>query len=652
MPQERTRSRDFRRCLLHAPGRDVTALLALLPADGVEARPYEPARLRLADDQVAVLLLDPALREAAVSPPARGLGEGADRLGAVLEGDIPDDADPFWPPRIFASLPEGAAEEHLARAVRSLFRFLEERTVAARSTRELAQRNKDIEALNQVGIALAAETDPERLIPAILSRARALTQADAGTLYLLEDGDAPARLEFRAVQCDSARVSLPSGFVPLDSTSLAGHVARTGEVLRLDDAYGLPEGSAWTFNRSFDEAHGYRTRSVLVVPLRNTAGRILGALQLMNRKRRVVPDIGTTVVIHVETVPFDEDNERIALSLASQAAVALENARLTAHLRRLFEGFVEAAVTAIEQRDPTTSGHSHRVARLSCALAEAASRAPTGPYAAFRMGERERTVLRYAAVLHDFGKVGVREWILVKAKKLPPGRIEVLAERLEQARLSAAALVWETAARGGLPAERAAAAIGAECDALRRVWDSVVRADEPSVMVEDVASLIEEAAAVEYRGADGRRRLLLSETDRAYLSISKGSLDAEERREIESHVSQTFRFLSRIPWTPELRQVPELAYLHHEKLDGSGYPRGITAGDLPPQARIMTICDIYDALWAADRPYKKAVPCDRALAILEEEALRGAIDADLFRIFLEARIFETVAPGADPIPSA
>lgn len=641
---EKEPARKFQRRLLQCRGDLIEPLIALLPQEDILPVSFERSQLLLGPEDVAVILLDRNLHGEIANPPPAGIGEGADRVGVILIGDRSGAADPFWPPKVYFSLPENSPNHHLARAIRSVFRILEERTISARSRRTLADRTREIETLNQIGISLAAETDPSKLIDAILSRARELTQAEAGSLYLVEERDGQKCLCFRAAQNDAVRFSFEEHTIALDTSSLAGFVATRGQVLRLADVYELPPGASYTFNHSFDKAHGYRTRSMLVVPMKNSQGRVVGVLQLMNRRRRVIPDMATTAVIRMEKVPFDEQNEEIARSLASQAAVALENARLTEHLKRLFEGFVGAAVTAIEQRDPTTSGHSERVAVLTCALAEAASRIRTGAYASFTIAPSELTALRYAAVLHDFGKVGVREWVLVKAKKLPPGRLEVLYERFEKARLSVAAQLWEKAARGEITSKKAAREIAEQYARLDESWRAILAADEPTVLAKETAPLLDQASQLEFPGPDGTLHLLLPPEDRTYLLIPKGSLNDVERREIESHVTQTYRFLTRIPWTPELSGVPELAYLHHEKLDGSGYPRGLKAGELPPPGRMMTICDIFDALSASDRPYKRAVPTEAALDILKSDVQRGALDGDLFDIFVEARIFERTHP--------
>jgi len=628
----------FQRVLFH--GRPVGELLSFLAGEEIKPIPFRPFEWRLGGGEGGVLLADKSMSGMLVHPPPAHLGEGADRAGLLLLGEGLGAADPFWTARLYFSLPEDAEREHVARAIRSLFRVLEERAVSARARRSLTARTEEIHALVGVGVALAAERDPRRLLETILSSARALTQADAGSLYLVEPEGEGAVLRFALAQNDSVRFDFEERTLPLDDSSIAGFVAGSGGPLNLADVSELPPGAPYRFDAESDRRYGYRTRSMLTVPMRTPRGRVLGVLQLINRKRHVMPDGAVTGFIRVEVTPFDEENERVARALAAQAAVAVENRQLTGSIRRLFEGFVEASVTAIEQRDPTTSGHSERVARTACALAELADGVETGPYASFRIGKEELRELRYAAVLHDFGKVGVREQVLVKACKLPPLARELLRSRFDQAILSAAAEVWERGARENWPEKQVAQTLAARSENLEKAWKVVLRADEPSLLPEEIGAEVLALGELVFRDASGVLRPLVEAPEIACLSIPQGSLNPAERREIESHVTQTFRFLSKIPWTSDLARVPEWAYAHHEKLDGSGYPRRLQAESIPPAARAITICDIFDALAARDRPYKKAVSTPEALDILRAEAKRGALDPALLDLFIGGKVYE------------
>jgi HD-GYP domain-containing protein (c-di-GMP phosphodiesterase class II) len=635
-------STGFRRVLFH--GRPVEELLRSLPEEPIEAKRFRPEAFALLEDQSGVLLFDASLAGALSEPPPPELGSGADRFGVLVLGEhLGPGADPFWRTRVLFSLPEDAGAVHVALALGSLFQILEDRASSARTRLALSEKTAEIRALVDVGVALSAERDPDRLLELILSKARALTQADAGSLYLVEPGSGSDELRFALAQNDAVRLPFRESRLPLDDSSIAGFVARHGKPVNLPDVSRLPEGAPYRFDAEFDRRHGYRTRSMLTVPMQTPQGRTIGVLQLINRMQRSAPAAGITAVIRVETVAFGEKSVDLARSLAAQAAVAVENRRLTERVRKLFEEFVGASVTAIEQRDPTTAGHSERVATLAVSLAELADRAATGPYAAFRMGREELRELRYAAVLHDFGKVAVREEVLVKAHKLPARARQLVRARVDQAILSATAEVWEKASRGRWSERQVAEELAGRWAALERAWTVVERADEPTVLPEEVGAEVARLSEVFYRDASGRPRSLVEADEIALLSISQGSLSPRERLEIESHVTQTFRFLSRIPWTEDLARVPEWAYAHHEKLDGSGYPRGLSAARLAPPVRMLTISDIYDALAARDRPYKKAVPVAEALDILRGQARHGLLDAGLLELFIDGKVYEKAA---------
>ena len=322
-----------------------------------------------------------------------------------------------------------------------------------------------------------------------------------------------------------------------------------------------------------------------------------------------------------------------------------ETVKLKDDIERLFEGFVDASVTAIEARDPTTSGHSHRVAELTVGLAEAVNATEGGVWGGFNLTERQLRELRYASLLHDFGKVGVREQVLVKAKKLEEPRVEVLLQRIHQRGLESEVEALLKAWREGRPFEPSlveSLQAGAR-DEARRLIALVQRSNEPSVLPKEVAADLEHLDAMAFEHWSGGRKPVTEAHDLDALRIPKGSLTEMERREVESHVTHTFRFLEKIPWTGSLADVPAIAYAHHERLNGRGYPRKLTAEAIPPQSKMMAIADVFDALAASDRPYKVAVPVGKALDILAEETKAGLMDPDLFRIFVDAKVYERTA---------
>src|SRR6267142_449094 len=505
------------------------------------------------------------------------------RIIGIIDAEAPGP----WPAGWYALVPVGAGRPLIARAVENAFASLDASAQHARLERELGE-------LNAIGIQLSAERNLDVLLETILTKAREITGSDAGSLYLVEDApDNSRRLRFTLAQNDSVEIPFRSVTLPLASESVAGHVAVSGAIVNLADAYEPPEGSPFKINRWFDEHARYRTKSMLVVPLRTPQGEVIGALQLINCKAERRGPLRSTEEAEAHVRPYGERHVRLAGSLASQAAVAIANRRLYESISQLFDGFVKASVTATESRDPTTFGHSFRVADLTVGLAEALERAGTSAFRDVRFSGEELRELRYAALLHDFGKVGVREHVLVKSKKLYPGDLERIKNRIE--------LLMRDLELGVTRRKLTA-----------RSWE-------------------------DHRG---RRRTVLTPEEASILAITKGSLTESERREIQQHVVHTFQFLAQIPWTREFRRIPEIARSHHEKLDGSGYPFGFHGDQIPVQSRMMTIADIYDALTATDRPYKKAVRVEEALDTLREEHRAGALDGALLEVFIEARVFE------------
>jgi len=460
------------------------------------------------------------------------------------------------------------------------------------------------------------------------------------------------RLRFRLAQTLSKPDAPFVEFtIPLDRTSLAGYTATTGDPLVIDDAYFLPPDVEYTINRSFDERYGYRTKSMLVIPMKDHKEDIIGVLQLINRKRDFDAILSEPSDVDQQVVPFSKRTVELVTALAGQAAVAIENSQLYERIENMFAGFVDAAVQAIEQRDPTTFGHSGRVAGYTVNLAQIVDRADDGQYRNVRFSPGQIREIRYAALLHDFGKVGVREQVLVKAKKLYPPDLELIKQRHAFIRRSLESEHWrrraeylETKGREGYDAVLAAlqASHTEQTAELDRFLELVLKANEPTLLPEGSFEELTTIADRTYAGLAGDSLPLLTENEVRFLTIRKGSLDDKEREQIESHVVHTYKFLQEIPWTRELQQIPIIAYGHHEKLDGTGYPRKISGAAIPIQTRMMTISDIYDALTAQDRPYKRAVARDRALDILTREFVdRGQLDSELFRLFVEGKAFES-----------
>lgn len=474
-----------------------------------------------------------------------------------------------------------------------------------------SEQTEQLKALLDIAKALTSERDFGRLLALIVDAAARVVAADRGSLFLV-DPDTGELWSKVAQGMGASEIRIPRG------TGIAGAVAIRGEVVNLSDAYADSR-----FNPAVDRSTGYSTRNMLCVPMRNTHGDIVGVLQLLNKHEG----------------SFDADDEELLMALGGQAAAAVENALLHEDITNLFEGFVQASVVAIESRDPTTAGHSERVARLTMELADALEHVGTPSWRGLQFSAAQRLEMRYAALLHDFGKVGVREDVLTKANKLQPLQRELLRSRFDYAKRSlevqhlrrCMGLLQKGAQLGDLREQDLW--FERQVQQLELMWQVVETCNRPTVLPADVPDKLRQLLAHTYRGPDDRDLPLLTSDECELLSIPRGSLSSPERAEIERHVSHTFRFLSQIPWSRGLRRVPEIAHGHHERLSGTGYPLGLQGREICLEARIMAVADIYDALTAADRPYKRAVPHPDALKILRDEADMGHIDRELVELF-------------------
>ena len=644
----------MRYLLLYTPAWSPTGVRPALESAQIEAREARVPRDLVVDERPTVFVLD---SESRAIFPVDVLRAFVDAGGAIVA--LGRDGEPDLPAAMPSELLSGFVQQpvgprQLLVAVRAGYREAAARMETARARSEAANRSREIGELTRIGVALGTERDLKTLLELILTQARRITTSDAGSLYLVETGDqGQKRLRFRITQTYSKPDAPFVEFtIPVDRSSLAGYTAVTGEPLVIDDAYFLPPDVEYSINRSFDERHGYRTKSMLVLPMKDHKEEVIGVLQLINRKRHAEAVLAAPADVEHQVVPYSRRTVELVTALAGQAAVAIENSRLYEEIERLFEGFVKAAVHAIEQRDPTTFGHSGRVANMTVGLASVVDRAEDGAYRAVTFTREQIKEIRYAGLLHDFGKVGVREEVLIKAKKLYPLQLDLIRQRHHFVKRTAEREFWRKRAefleshdrKDYAPFLRALEEEHArEMVALDGFLNAVLSANEPTVLPTGRFEALLQVARRTYEDPTGRPHPYLTEEEMRYLTIPKGSLDETERLEIESHVTHTYRFLQQIPWTRELQDIPMIAYGHHEKLDGKGYPRRVTGEAIPIQTRMMTISDIYDALSAADRPYKAAVAPARALDIMADEVRAGQLDQELFRLFVDGKVFEAKA---------
>lgn len=577
---------------------------------------------------------------------------GEARAALVLLGSLgPRSLDEALNRGLSATVSCEPSTDELYVAVHSALELIEARKRSEARGQWVNRYRYEIGEFLEIAQAITTERDIDKLLALILEKTRFITGADAGSIYVVEGEDpdiARRALHFKLTQNDSVGFDASEFKIPINERSMAGYAALHRSSLNIADVYELPPNSPYGFDRSFDEKIGYRTKSVLTTPLLSRVGDVIGVLQLINKKLDPKSQLIDMAGSFDQVIPFDKRSEDLLTTLASLAGIALENAILYDEQQRMLEGFVRASVEAIEQRDPTTSGHSIRVATVTVALANAVEREEHGVYKDVTWRADDLRELEYASLLHDFGKIGVREQVLVKAKKLYPADLRLIESRFA---LAARAIEVDVLSRKveAITAGAGAAdlaALDAELDERRSTLlaalTTITEANEPKVLSGGDFAVIESIARQTFVDAHGNVLPLLTSLEVECLSVPRGSLTPTEYDEIRSHVVHTYEFLATIPWGRKFRRVAQIAGAHHERLDGTGYPSRLKGSEIPLQSKIMTVSDIFDALTAADRPYKKAVPLARALDILEMEVKQGHIDQELVRIFVAAKAWSSL----------
>jgi HD-GYP domain-containing protein (c-di-GMP phosphodiesterase class II) len=510
---------------------------------------------------------------------------------------------------------------------------------------------KRLEQLNHIGIALSQERDITRLLEVILIAAKDITHADGGTLYRMTEEKS---LKFEIIRNDTLGIAMGGTtgveipFYPIYlfdkdgapvKTMVAAYAVHHDRSVNVADAY-TAEGFDFTGTKNFDKKTGYRSTSFLTVPMKNHDNEVIGVLQLLNSKD---PATG-------EVVAFSDADQHLAESLASQAAIALTNRLLINHLENLFESFIGLINTAIDDKSPYTGGHCQRVPMLTMMLAEAVNACKVGPLKDFSMTDRDRYELKIAGLLHDCGKVTTPVHVVDKATKLQTifDRIALVDTRFEVVKRDAeiAALREKLKALGKGVAD---GALSREIEPrLKQIEDDrefLRRANigGEAMKDDDVARVQEITRRYRWCNTDGDAADFLSDEELKNLTIRYGTLTPEERQIINHHIEVTIQMLEALPWPRHLKNVPEYAGGHHERMDGKGYPRGLTREQMSVQARCMGIADIFEALTAKDRPYKKGKTLTESLTILGKMKLTGHIDPDLFDIFMWHKIYENYA---------
>ncbi len=512
------------------------------------------------------------------------------------------------------------------------------------SSAHLLQR---LNELNAIGVALSREKDTSRLLEAILLAAIRITHCDAGTLYSVGEDQA---LYFEIVRTQSLGIALggttgkPVPFPPVplqapsgqpNNSNVVAYAVLHDTTINIADAYS-EQGFDFSGTRRFDSANGYHSKSFLTVPMKNHEDKIIAVLQLINA---IDPESG-------EITPFSSSDQQLLESLASQAAIALTNRALINQLEDLFESFISLINIAIDEKSSYTGGHCERVPVLTMLLAEAASKTTSGPLAGFQMNEKDRYELKIAGLLHDCGKITTPVHVVDKASKLQTlfdrihlidTRFEVLKRDTEIDMLKQKLAALQNGTSDTAQIESACHERIAQLDSDREFLRKANIGGE--FMSPPLQQRVKDIGAYRWINEAGQESDFLSANEIQNLNIEKGTLTAEERETINHHVTSTINMLEALPWPSHLRNVPEYAGAHHERMDGKGYPKGLKGSEMTVQARIMAIADIFEALTAKDRPYKEGKKLSDALTILGRMKLDLHVDPDLFDIFIRDQVY-------------
>ena len=513
-------------------------------------------------------------------------------------------------------------------------------------------QNKDkkhIEQLTQIGIALSAEKDINKLLEMIVDEARDLSNADAGTLYILDAEK--QQLRFEIMQTDTMdirlggtsgkKIDLPDVRLYIDDnpnhSNVCSHVALTGEMVNIPDVYEA-EGFDFTGPKNYDASTGYRSKSMLVIPMKNHENDIIGVLQLLNAQ-----DIETG-----EVIAFSEDYVDLIASLASQAAVALTNAQLIQDLTNLLYAFIKSIATAIDEKSPYTGGHITRVVDLTMIIAEKINEDDKGKFKDIHFSEDEMEELKLAAWMHDVGKITTPEYVVDKETKLQTiidrislieTRFHFIAKQIENSYLRRKIDLLHDEKGDESKEKHLDKEFVEKLNTLKEELEFIKTCNNPGeFMSDDHLQRVKEIALKIYT-IDGEEHPHLTDEEVKNLCIRKGSLTEEERKVVENHASMTLKMLNELPFPKKLKKIPEYAAAHHEKLDGSGYPMGLSGEELSLQSRIMAISDIFEALTAKDRPYKKPMNLSKAIKIMGFMEKDNHIDPDIYDLFINSRLY-------------
>lgn len=500
---------------------------------------------------------------------------------------------------------------------------------------ELQKKNSELESLlsrlNRIGLMLSAEKDTENLLNMILRESMEITNCDGGSIYVKVEKDNASFIKFHATRNVSRSFPFKEFYLPIDMNSISGYCAYSGKSFNFYNMDEVPEKiPGLHYNDYFDKQNNYKTVNMLVIPMKDFQEEIVGVLQLINKKKDINIILDNTGEIPRQIIPFTGKEEEIILSLASQTAILLERSKLMEEIQRLFDTFVESMVTTIEKRDPTTSGHSIRVARYVTNFANAVNRTDYGKYGDLIFKDENIQELRYAGLLHDIGKIGISEKVLQKQNRLTDEELKLILYRFAYYKLN----LEMKQVRGGISPQEL------ECmGSLDQYAEFVAGINTKGFITDEEYEKLMQIASIQFADVNREISPLLTENEIKNLTVKRGNLTDSERDQMNQHAAYTYQILKDIPWIKDLSNIPKIAADHHEKLNGFGYPNRLKEDQIQVQSKMLAIIDIFEALTAIDRPYKKAMPVDKALKILEEEVARNSLDKDLFEIFMKEELY-------------
>lgn len=478
-----------------------------------------------------------------------------------------------------------------------------------------------VEKLSRIGIEMSAQRDVDALLVMILRASMDIVTADAGSIYILEQRGDATLLAFKYTENHTVDYPYQSFAMPLDKNSIAGAAAVTGQTYNFKSMDETLDRLGFKHNRSYDEAAGYHTVNMLTIPLKNYHDEVIGVLQLINKKSHREPLKDQRAYSGI--VPFTREDEGIIEALASQAAILIERNQLFGEIQQTLESTIKVLVTALDQRDPITAGHSDRVAQYALDLGRYLQQLTDGVHPEYLLDQDHLSELYIAGLLHDVGKIGVPEYLLMKANKLTDAQVDAISSRFKLV-----ALALET--------ERGAFIENPIPDFVKQRQDlmSLIEKINKSGFLPDADGQVLKALEASKFSLGSESFKLLEAQEYEQLSIPRGNLTEGERQLINDHVRMSHALLENVKWSRTLKEVPAIASQHHEKLNGKGYPYGLAGPQIGLRGRLMAIADIFDALTAKDRPYKPAMPVAKAISILREEAQRGALDEKLVAYFV------------------